>query len=129
LDYISCWFYLGAKYIENTQAKYAYVSTNSICQGEQVGVLWPEILSRNLEINFGYTSFKWSNNAKYNAGVTCVIIGVSTKNNLKKKLFVNEKVLQANMINPYLTTGTSTIVVKQNRTPNGVPKLCFGAMP
>lgn len=129
LDYISCWFYLGAKYIEYTQAKYAFVSTNSICQGEQVGVLWPEILSHNLEINFGYTSFKWSNNAKYNAGVTCVIIGVSTKNNLKKKLFVNEKVLQANLINPYLTTGTSTIVVKQNRTPNGLPKLCFGAMP
>lgn len=129
LDYISCWFYLGAKYIKNTQAKYAFVSTNSICQGEQVGVLWPEILSHNLEINFGYTSFKWTNNAKYNAGVTCVIIGVSTKNNLKKHLFHNENIILANKINPYLTTGTSSIVVKRNKTPDGLPKLRFGAMP
>lgn len=58
LDYISIWFYLGAKYIHESKAKYAYVSTNSICQGEQVSVLWPQILKMNEEIAFAYTSFK-----------------------------------------------------------------------
>lgn len=77
LDYIAIWFYEASKYIQGTKAQYAFVSTNSICQGEQVGILWPEILNKGQEIRFAYTSFKWSNNAKYNAGVTVVIIGVA----------------------------------------------------
>lgn len=79
LDYIAIWFYEASKYIQGTKAQYAFVSTNSICQGEQVGILWPEILNKGQEIRFAYTSFKWSNNAKYNAGVTVVIIGVANK--------------------------------------------------
>jgi len=70
LDYIAVWFYQGAKYIENTKSSYAFVSTNSICQGEQVGILWPLILNHNVEISFAVTSFKWTNNAKGQAGVT-----------------------------------------------------------
>ena len=63
LDYIAIWFYEASKYIQGTKAQYAFVSTNSICQGEQVGILWPEILNKGQEIRFAYTSFKWSNNA------------------------------------------------------------------
>lgn len=76
LDYIACWFLLGSRYIKGTRAKYAFVSTNSICQGLQVSLLWPHIFQDNQEIFFAHHSFKWTNNAKYNAGVTCVIVGV-----------------------------------------------------
>lgn len=129
LDYIACWFYLGAKYIESSKAKYSFVSTNSICQGEQVGVLWPEIFCYNLEIDFAHTSFKWANNAKYNAGVICVIIGVSNINNHKKRLYTNNKIVVSDKINPYLTTGNSSIVIKTSKVPKGMPKISFGAMP
>lgn len=86
LDYISIWFYEASKYIQGTKAQYAFVSTNSICQGEQVGILWPEILNKGQEIRFAYTSFKWSNNAKYNAGVTVIIIGVANMSKDKKAI-------------------------------------------
>ena len=129
LDYITIWFYLGAKYIHESKAKYAYVSTNSICQGEQVSVLWPQILKRNEEIAFAYTSFKWTNNAKYNAGVTVVIVGVFNKSNNKKLLFTSDKQIESSVINPYLSVGTETIVHKDVHTPDGYPKLCFGCMP
>lgn len=76
LDYIAIWFNRASEYIINANAKFAFVSTNSICQGEQVSVLWPLILNCKEEILFAYTSFKWHNNAKANAGVTVVIIGV-----------------------------------------------------
>ena len=69
LDYIACWFYLATKYILNQNAKFAFVTTNSINQGEQVAILWPHLLKNNIEINFAYPSFKWTNNAKGNAGV------------------------------------------------------------
>ena len=129
LDYITIWFYLGAKYIHESKAKYAYVSTNSICQGEQVSVLWPQILKMNEEIAFAYTSFKWTNNAKYNAGVTVVIVGVFNKSNNKKLLFTSDKQIESSVINPYLSVGTETIVHKDVHTPDGYPKLCFGCMP
>lgn len=88
LDYISIWFYEASKYIQGTKAQYAFVSTNSICQGEQVGILWPEILNKGQEIRFAYTSFKWSNNAKYNAGVTVIIIGVANMSKDKKAIYL-----------------------------------------
>lgn len=129
LDYIAIWFYLGAKYIENTKAKYAFVSTNSICQGEQVGVLWPSIFAYNLNINFAYTSFRWQNNAKHNAAVTVVIIGVENKSNSTKSLFTNDQRIKCFYISPYLSKDSETIVYKSTHTPIGLPKLCFGCMP
>ncbi len=129
LDYISIWFYLGAKYIFGTKAKYAYVSTNSICQGEQVSVLWPLILGMDEEISFAYTSFKWKNNAKNNAGVTVVVVGIANKSNAKKRLFTENKQIETTMISPYLSTGTRAIVYKDVHIPIGYPKLCFGCMP
>lgn len=78
LDLIAAWFLLGAKYIANTNAKCAFVSTNSICQGLQVGLLWERIFELPVEIAFAYQSFKWKNNAKYNAAVTVVIIGLTS---------------------------------------------------
>lgn len=130
LDYIANWFLLGAIYIKGTQAKYAFVSTNSVCQGEQVGVLWPEIFKRNLNIFFAHQSFKWTNNAKYNAGVTCVIVGVCNRDEkVKKRLYKEDAYTEVSLINPYLTSNNETIVSKRTKDPTGLPKLCFGCMP
>lgn len=130
LDYIANWFLLGAKYIKGTRSKYAFVSTNSICQGEQVGVLWPEIFKLDVNIFFAHHSFKWTNNAKYNAGVTCVIVGLCDKTEkVKKFIFDNERFTEVSLINPYLTSNNETIVYKRTKDPEGLPKLCFGCMP
>ena len=111
LDYISIWFYKGFKYIKDSFAKFAFVSTNSICQGEQVLILWPLILD-GIEIDFAYTSFKWSNNAKNKAGVTCVIIGMRSISNSPKLLFDGQVVNQVATINPYLTISTVQTIYK-----------------
>lgn len=130
LDYISIWFYLASNYIKNTKGRFAFVSTNSICQGEQVSVLWPLILGNDQEILFAYTSFKWSNNAKNNAGVTVVIIGVGSINPKKKLLCHDgEHFIPADNINPYLSTGSCGLIQKRTSPPVGFPKMCFGCMP
>lgn len=129
LDYISNWFFLAAKYIVGTVAKYAFVSTNSICQGEQVAILWKPIFEMGLEINFAHTSFKWENNAKYNAGVICVIIGVSTISSMPKKLYHDGKIEKANLISAYLTKGSNVIVTARRKSLSNFPSLSFGNMP
>ena len=110
LDYICNWFIKGCDYINNTKARLAFVSTNSITQGEQVPMLWPMIFERGIEIAFAHQSFKWSNNAKYNAGVSCVIIGLQTIANNNKYIFSEESRFEVKSINPYLFAGGSTIV-------------------
>ena len=105
LDYICSWFYLAALYSKESKAKSAFVSTNSITQGEQVAILWPMIFSEHIEIEFAVTSFKWSNNAKYNAGVTCIIIGLNSTNKIKARLlYCQGNVRNVSYINPYLNT-------------------------
>lgn len=131
LDYIACWFYKASEYIKGFQnIKYAFVSTNSICQGQQIAILWDKLLKHNLEINFAYQSFKWGNNAKRNAGVTCVIIGVSNKQNKTKLLFEGLNVKEVKGITPYLQDSNDTILVKQTKNAiSNLPKMNFGNMP
>lgn len=129
LDYIANWFFLASQFAKGCHVKYAFVSTNSICQGEQVSVLWPQIFKNGQEIDFAYTSFKWSNKAKHNAGVTVVIIGVCGKNERPKALYHQGKKHEVVSINPYLSVGNKTIVFKQTQSPSGLPKICFGCMP
>ena len=129
LDYITTWFYKGANYIKDSRAKVAFVTTNSICQGEQVSLLWPYIFEKGIEIAFAYHSFKWSNNAKYNAGVTCVIIGLQVHTNGAKFIFDRTKSQQVDNINPYLLKGNSVIVEKRNIPLVNVPHIAFGSMP
>ncbi len=129
LDYISTWFYCGTKYIANSVAQLAFVSTNSICQGEQVALLWPTLINKGVEIAFAYHSFKWSNNAKYNAAVICVIVGLSARNNSKKILFDGDKQKIVEHINPYLSEGTTCVVNKRNKALSGFPIMSFGSMP
>ncbi|MBT5271696.1 MAG: class I SAM-dependent DNA methyltransferase, partial [Candidatus Marinimicrobia bacterium] len=130
LDYISCWFWLAAKYITGTNSRFAFVSTNSIAQGEQVGLLWPNVFMLNLEIDFSHQAFKWTNNAKGMAGVTCVVIGVRNKS-AKHKLLINNGVKQqVKNISPYLIEGNNSIVMKRGKTRiSSLPEMIRGDMP
>lgn len=129
LDYIACWFYIGAKYIQNINAKLALVSTNSICQGEQVDMIWPFIFELKVEISFAYQSFKWKNNAKDNAGVSVVIIGLHNKNNSTKYLFIDSIKKQVQHINAYLVNGNNIIVKRTNKQISNLPLMPKGNMP
>jgi len=126
LDYIACWFILASKYIEGSKAEFAFVSTNSLFQGEQVPILWDRINS-NTEISFAYTSFKWDNSAKNNAAVIVVIVGFSPKGLRKdKKLYTGYNVIHTENINAYLTSGPNVIVKSSNKQLNNYPKLSKG---
>lgn len=131
MDYITAWFIKASIYIKATQSTFAFVSTNSICQGEQVNLLWPFILSAELEIFFAHQSFDWSNSAKSNAGITCIIVGVqSTKNiNINKYLFNSNQLLKVDNINPYLQSG-SNICIKPLFSPlSNLPIMVRGSQP
>jgi len=126
LDYVSCWFYLGLKYLKNTEASYAFVSTNSICQGEQVGILWPLILNNDLEIIFAHKSVKWQNNAKSNAQVSFIILGIGKKSNKEKKLFGTDKYILTKNINPYLASTSNLIVYPRGKSLSNLPLMISG---
>lgn len=110
LDYICNWFIKGCDYIKNSNACLAFVSTNSITQGEQLPMFWPMVYERNVEIKFAHKSFKWSNNAKNNAGVSCVVIGLQMQGNKPKYIYDSGSVKQTKLISPYLTSGSNIIV-------------------
>lgn len=132
LDYICGWFVKATRLIKQfSNSKVAFVSTNSICQGEQVALLWPDIL-RDVVINFAYTSFDWSNNAKNVAGITVIIIGLSNKNGndiQNKKIFESNSYKLVSNISPYLTDGESNIVKPLKAQINGFPEMYLGSMP
>ncbi len=129
LDYVVAWFYKGAKYIEGFDAHLALVSTNSICQGDLVAKIWPRILTEGLEIGFAYQSFKWSNSAKGNAGVTVIIVSLRNTSKESKYLYINNTKQLVKNINPYLVEAKN-IIVKGSASPiSDLPKLTFGNMP
>ena len=129
LDYVACWFIKASDYIQGTAHKFAFVSTNSICQGEQVFMLWPYVFLKNLEIFFAHQSFKWENNAKKNAGVTCVIVGVSAINAKDKILIGEAGVHSVPNINAYLLNAPNVIVERRSKVLSGVlQKMVLGSM-
>lgn len=131
MDYIAGWFYLGGKYIQNSNAKLAFVSTNSFNQGEQVSMLWPKLLV-NLKIDFAYPSFKWSNSAKGQAAVIVEIVGLSDKGLVsdRPKIYYEEGTFkEVSHISPYLIEGNDTIVSKASNPISKIPKMDLGSMP
>lgn len=128
MDYIACWFYKAKDYLKGCNAKCALVTTNSICQGEQVALIWPNILSDEIEIDFAYQSFKWTNNAKGNAGVTVIIVGLRNVSNSPKYIFTENFRKLAKNINPYLLDGSNTIVVGRSKPLSKFPEISFGSM-
>jgi type I restriction-modification system DNA methylase subunit len=129
LDYISCWFMKAAVYIKNYNIAFAFVTTNSITQGEQVSLLWPNILNKGLEIFFAYQSFKWTNNAKGNAGVSVVIIGIRNISNSVKHIYDSGLSKIVDNINPYLTQGENIIVQRRNNPLSNFPIMMKGSQP
>ena len=129
LDYIACWFYIGAKYIKNINAKLAFVTTNSISQGEQVEYLWSHLLELGIEIHFAHSSFKWQNNAKSNANVIVSIIGLGNQTTLPKYIFRNNIKYNVSQINPYLLNAPTVIIKKMQKPISKLPIMVFGDAP
>lgn len=134
LDYVAGWFMKAADYGKKTGSSSAFVSTNSICQGQQVPILWPLIFELNYEISFAHTSFKWSNLAAHNAGVTVAIIGIAPVSECSKILFSNGadgKTIrqEAGHINAYLVPGNDILVNKSNKSISKLDVMDYGNKP
>jgi len=136
LDYVSGWYIKAAKYIQNTKIKVAFVSTNSIVQGEQTSILWGLLLTRyNIKIHFAHRTFKWANEAKGNAAVYCVIVGFANFNTNNKSIFEYEDIkgeaheLKVNNINPYLVDAKDLIITGRSSPLVPINKLINGSIP
>lgn len=133
LDYVSSWFWKGSQYIANSNAELALVSTNSIAQGEQVAMLFPDIFDLGIQIHFAYQTFPWTNNAKHNAGVHVIIIGLSVRESTNKKIY---KLVdkdwhseQVKNISPYLVSGNNVTVEASKKPIQPRSKMIFGNKP
>ena len=136
LDYVAAWYYTAAKYIKETTIKTGFVSTNSISQGEQTGILWNELLNNyNIKIHFAHQTFSWSNEAKGKAAVHCVIIGFSNFDIKDKYLYEYDDIKGAphvkkvKNINPYLAEANDLVILKRRQPICNVSKISFGSMP
>ncbi len=134
LDYVAGWFMKAADYGTHTDAASAFVSTNSICQGQQVPILWPMIFESGHEIFFAHTSFKWANLASHNAGVTVVIVGISNSAGKIRHLFStmdNEEATSKRVenINAYLVAGANIIVNRMAKPFGDKHDMSFGNKP
>lgn len=127
LDYISCWFILASNYLSSEyKISAAFVSTNSICQGEQVSLLWPNVLNETVKIIFCHLSFKWENNARKNAGVTVIIVGISNLKSVKKIIYDNNLKKEVGNINGYLTNGNNVYISKRSSPISAFPTMFKG---
>ncbi len=131
LDYVAGWFMKAADYGTRTNAATAFVSTNSICQGQQVPILWPAISATGHEIAFAHTSFKWANLASHNAGVTVAIVAISKDVGSTRPLFSigddgRTVAKRTSNINAYLAAGSDIIVEKRSAPLSALPKMIFG---
>jgi len=136
LDYVTAWYLKAAHYIQDTKIKVAFVSTNSIVQGEQVGLLWSLMFNKyKIKIHFAHRTFSWRNEAKGNAAVHCVIVGFANYDTTNKSIFEYEDIkgeaheIKAININPFLVEGKD-ITVKNRKSPIcKVPEMNYGSMP
>lgn len=136
LDYVSGWYAKAAEYIQNSETEVAFVSTNSITQGEQVGVLWKYLIDKfEIKINFAHKTFKWTNDAKGKAGVYCVIIGFGIKDRDKKFIYEYESVagdphgVKVGRINPYLADANDLFILSRSKPICDVPTMNIGSKP
>ena len=131
LDYVTCWYKLAAQYIQNTNIQACFVSTNSICQGSQVPILWNVLFNDyHIHINFAYQTFKWDSESSSQAAVHCVIVGFAGFNRNEKWLFTdgsNGKIVSN--ISPYLVEGEDIFVVAEKESLCGMSKMSFGNQP
>ena len=136
LDYVACWFFKTAEYLNGTTARAALVSTNSITQGEQVSILWAPILHRfGMKLQFAHQTFQWRNEGRHNAAVHCIIVGFGPQEVANKRLFLydnpgaapHEQVTA--QLNPYLVGAPTVLLPSRSRPISDVPAMAFGSMP
>jgi hypothetical protein len=133
LDFVANWYVKAAEYVQSNDAiRCAFVSTNSISQGEQVGLLWSLLLSKGLRIFFAHRTFQWNNEARGIAAVHCVIVGFSRQNIHPKRLFDYEDIrgsareMIVNNLNPYLVDATDVVLTNRSVPICKVPKMLWG---
>lgn len=129
LDYVACWYKLSTEFMKDTAIECAFVSTNSICQGEQVSALWKEIINSNYKINFAYPTFNWGSESISSAGVHCVIVGFSQVERKIKRIYNSKLVSEASNINPYLFNGENVFIDSRTKPICDVPKITKGCQP
>ena len=136
LDFVTAWYKKAVDFTEGTPTECAFVSTNSICQGEHIPAFWnPYILPRNIHINFAHQTFKWSNEAKGKAAVHCVIVGFAFVNRKDKRLFVYDKPdgqpkeTHVKRINPYLYDAVDPYTERRDKPVNAPLPMCYGNIP
>ncbi|MCX6401826.1 MAG: N-6 DNA methylase [Propionibacteriales bacterium] len=130
LDYIALWFVKGADYIRGTRSALAFVTTNSVAQGDHVGLMFPTVLADGIEIGFAYTSFKWENNAKRNAGVTVAVISLRNASSAPKFIYTDDLQISAANINGYLADAPSVDIGRRSRPLGvGLPRMVRGSQP
>lgn len=131
IDYVSGWYFKAAQYIQNTGSRVAFVSTNSITQGEQVAGVWKPLYDRfGIHIDFAYRTFRWDSEASLKAHVHCVIVGFSVQDNpCKKLLFTSERVQYVQNISPYLIDAPTLFIENRSKPICLVPEICKGSQP
>ncbi len=136
LDFVSAWYRKAADYMaDNPRIKAAFVSTNSITQGEQVGVLWPDLLKRGIKLHFTHRTFQWSSEARGKAAVHCVIIGFALHDAEDKRIFDYEtpqaepQEIKAEHINPYLVDAADLVIANREKPICPVPEIGIGNKP
>jgi hypothetical protein len=137
LDFVSAWYVRAAQFmVANPRVRAAFVSTNSICQGEQAAILWRELILRhNVHIHFAHRTFRWSSEARGKAAVHCVIVGFGLKESAEKTIFDYETpesephALAVRRINPYLVDAPDVFLENRKKPLCPVPEIVFGNMP
>lgn len=129
LDYVCCWYKKAAIYMKNTTIKAAFVSTDSIVQGQQVYPLWNNLFTDGIHINFAYRSFKWGNEASNEAIVFVVIIGFSYIDNSDKLIFTHDGIKQVDNINAYLLDTDNVLIKSRTKPISDMPKMISGGKP
>ena len=129
LDYVACWYLKTAEFINNTFIKCAYVSTNSITQGQQVAPLWNSLYKHNIVINFAYRSFRWDSEASLKAHVHCVIIGFSQLKDAPCRIFESDSSFETENINGYLIAAPNIYIEKRRQPLSDVPLVIKGFQP
>lgn len=128
LDYVFGWLEKASDYVAKYGGDFAFVTTNSVAQGTQIPIYWPHLLNKGLEINFAQRSFRWSNNATNNAGVTCVIIGVG-RPKPKKYIFDDDQLHEVKRINPYLLPSEAEVVETRKKPISDIGRMHYGNLP
>ena len=129
LDYVSTWYMKAAQYMRYTNIESAFVSTNSICQGEQASILWKPILENGININFAYRTFRWDSEASLKAHVHCIIVGFSYIKRNNKRIYDNNKSLKVANINCFLIDAPNIYIYSKNKPICNVNSMDFGSMP